>query len=183
MGKIGILAALLLLSASSAMAQGVRTADTETLPLQLGVGVTFLNFHEGPGTNPNGVGFTASIVDYKDWLGAEAQFSDVFGSLGGKSSLPLFAGGGIRFRWLPPKSYQFQPWGHIVIGYSRLRPDSPFGNNAAVAFKAGGGIDFNPHRSRIGFRVSADLYRSGFFKTYQLSPEFSAGVVYHFGHQ
>ena len=42
MGKIGILAALLLLSASSAMAQGVRTADTETLPLQLGVGVTFL---------------------------------------------------------------------------------------------------------------------------------------------
>jgi hypothetical protein len=183
MGKIGILAALLLLSASSVMAQGVKTADTETLPYQLGVGVTYLNFHEGPGTVPNGVGFTASLVDYKDWLGAEVQVSDVFGSTSGKASLPLFAGGGIRFRWLPPRNYQFQPWGHFVIGFSHLYPNTSLGNNQAVAFKAGGGIDFNPHRSRIGFRVSADLFRSGFFKTYQLSPEFSAGIVYHFGHQ
>jgi hypothetical protein len=181
MGKLGILAGVLLLSATSAMAQTVRALDTATLPFQVGVGVTFLNFHEGPGTNPNGVGFTASVVDYRDWLGAEAQFSDVFGSQSGKSSLPLFAGAGIRFRWQTART--FEPWGHFVIGYSHLYPSpSPFGNNSAVAFKTGGGLDFNPHRSRISYRVSADLYRSGFFKTYQMSPEFSAGIVYHFGH-
>src|SRR5580704_5819444 len=180
MGKLGILAALLLLSAASVMAQGVRTADTETLPYQIGVGVTFVNFHEAPGTNPNGVGFTASAVDYHDWLGAEAQFSDVFGSNGGKASLPLFAGAGARFRWQTSRA--FQPWGHIVLGFSHLSPNSPFGSNNSVAFKVGGGLDFNPHRSRIGYRVSADLFRTAFFKSYQLSPEISVGIVLHLGH-
>jgi|SRR5580698_4585807 hypothetical protein len=180
MGKLGIVGIFLLLSATSAMAQTVRALDTATLPIQVGVGVTYLNFHEGPGTVPNGVGFTGSVVDYKDWLGAEAQVSDVFGTQSGKSSLPFFAGAGVRFRWQTSRS--FEPWGHIVVGYSHLFHSTSFGNDSAVAFKTGGGLDFNPHHSRISYRVSADLYRSAFFKTYQLSPEFSAGIVLHLGH-
>src|SRR5271154_6200304 len=100
MGKFSFIAALFLLAAASVMAQGIEGVHPGLPPtqIQVGVGVTFASFNEVPGTTQNNFGFNASLVDYHDWLGAEAQVSDAFGSQSGQMSQLLFAGGGVRLR-------------------------------------------------------------------------------------
>jgi hypothetical protein len=62
-----------------------------------------------------------------------------------------------------------------------VTPKLSFGSDSAVGYKVGGGIDFNPHHSRIGYRVSADMFGTNFFHTYQLGPEISAGIILSLG--
>lgn len=181
MGRFSILAALVLLSAMSVMAQGIQGVHPDSTPLQVGVGFTFVSFHEAPSITANNAGFNASLVYYRDWLGVEAQLSDAFGSQSGKTSQILFTGGGVRLRW--PNARSIQPWVHAVVGYSHLSPQVSFGGDSAVGYKVGGGLDFHPHHSRIGYRVSADMFGSNFFKTYQLSPEISVGIVLALGRE
>jgi len=181
MGKFGITAALLLFCMGGAMAQGVQGVHPDATPLQVGVGFTFVSFQETPGLTANNAGVNGSVVYYHDFIGAEGQVSDVFGSQNGKTSQLLFAGGGVRF--LLPRGRTFQPWVHGLLGYSRLSPKLSFGGDTALGYKLGGGVDINPHRSRIGFRISADMYGSEFFRTYQLSPEVSAGIVLSIGRE
>ncbi len=182
MGKFGLTAALVLLGAASAMAQGIQGVHPDSTPFQVGVGFTFVSFNETPNLTQNNAGLNGSVVYYKDYLGAEGQLSDVFGSQNGKMSQLLFGGGGIRLRW-PHSAGMFQPWVHGLVGFSYLSPKVNFGGDTAVGYKAGGGLDFNPHHSRLGYRVSADMYGSNFFHTYQLSPEISVGVVLSIGKQ
>ena len=69
-----------------------------------------------------------------------------------------------------------------MAGYTRIcRQRVSLGSDSAVGYKVGGGLDFNPHHSRIGYRVSADMFGTTFFKTYQLSPEISVGIVLSLG--
>jgi hypothetical protein len=175
MGRFSIVAALVLLSTTSVMAQKIQGVHPDSSPLQIGVGFTFVSFNEAPSTVTNGAGFNASAVYYHDPIGVEAQVSDAFGSHGGKSGQLLFTGGGVRLRW--PTGRTMQPWVHGLVGYSHLTPQPSFGRDSAFGFKVGGGLDFNPHRSRLSYRVSADLFGSHFFSTYQFSPEVSAGIV------
>jgi hypothetical protein len=181
MRKVGILAAALLLSTTALMAQGIQGVHPDSTPLQVGVGFTFVSFNELPSTTQNNAGLNASAVYYHDYLGAEAQVSDVFGSQNGQTSQILFAGGGVRLRW--SHSSSIQPWIHGVAGYTHLSPKLSLGGASAPGYKVGGGLDFNPHHSRIGYRVSADMFGSNFFKTYQLSPEISVGIVLSLGHE
>lgn len=181
MKRLGIVAALALLSAASAVAQGVQGVHPDSTPLQVGVGFTFVSFNEAPSTTLNNAGVNGSLVYFHDWLGAEAQISDAFGSQNGKSSQVLFAGGGVRLRM--PNAGMFSPWVHALAGYSHVTPQPSFGSNSAPGYKVGGGLDFNPHHSRIGYRVGVDMYGTNFFHTYQLSPEFSAGIVLALGHE
>ena len=192
MGKFGILAALLVLSATSAMAQdNPPSAAPPATPtpawhddtsLQVGIGATYVRFYEAPGIVGNGYGGQVDAVYYHDWIGTEGQFSYVYGSTSGGTSYPLFAGAGIRVRW--QNSSPIELWGHGLVGFNRLEPapTSTLGGSNGVGFKAGGGVDIRPHHSRIGFRISGDLYGSGFFGTSQISPEVSAGVVLYLGH-
>jgi hypothetical protein len=180
-GGIARLTGLLLLCASGAMAQGVQGVHPDvSTPLQIGIGYTYVRFNEvpTPSTVINSNGFTASAVYYRDWVGAEAEVTDAFGTISGKNSQLLFTGGGIRLRW--PSGRTLQPWIHGVLGYSHLSPQPTYGLNYALGYKAGGGVDYNPHHSRLAFRASVDLMGNHFFKTYQLSPEVSAGVVFLF---
>jgi hypothetical protein len=180
MGRFSVLGVFLLLCATSAMAQGVEGVHPAVLPgqVQIGAGVTFVSFDEAPGVRENNFGVNGSVVDYRDWAGAEAQVSDAFGSQGGSFSQVLFAGGGLRLRW--HRQRDLQPWAHAVIGYTHLTPQPTFGSASGFGYKVGGGVDFKTH-SRIGFRVGADLFATRFFHTYQNSPEISAGIVYSFG--
>src|ERR1700730_18031339 len=98
MGKFDTMVALILLSTASTMAQGIPGVRQEATPMQVGVGFIFVSFNETPRTTVNNAGLNASVVYYRDYLGAEAQISDVFGSQSGKTSQLLFAGGGIRLR-------------------------------------------------------------------------------------
>jgi hypothetical protein len=174
------LAGLFLLGTASAMAQGIQGVHPDvSSPIQIGVDYSFASFNEAstPKTVLNSNGVTGSVVYYGDWvLGAEAQVSDLFSSSNGKNTQLLFAGGGVRFRW--PTTRALQPWGHVLLGGAYLTPQPSFGSNAAFGYKLGGGIDYNPHHSRVAFRVSVDMLGSRFFQTYQLSPEVSAGVIF-----
>lgn len=178
------LAGLFLLGTASVMAQGVQGVHPDvSSPLEIGVGYTFISFNEAPkpSTVVNSSGFTASAVYYHDWVGAEADITDVFGSTSGKNSQLLFAGGGIRLRW--PTSWSLQPWVHGILGGSYLSPQPSFGSNSAFGYKAGGGVDYNPHHGRMAFRASVNLMGNHFFQTYQLSPEASVGIVFLLGRQ
>jgi hypothetical protein len=179
MGRFGFFAAAALMCASGLMAQGVQGVRPDATPLQVGVGFTFVSFNETPSTTLNNAGVNGSVVYYRDYLGVEAQVSDAFGSQNGKTSQVLFTGGGVRLRWQRPRS--FEPWFHAVAGYTHATPKLSFGSDSAVGYKVGGGIDFNPRHSRIGYRISADMFGTNFFHTYQLSPEVSAGIVLSLG--
>jgi hypothetical protein len=168
------MAGIALLYATGALAQGIQGIHPDTSPLQIGAGFTFLSYHEVPSTTWNNAGFDASAVYYRDWLGVEGDFSDAFGSQNSQSTSVLFAGGGVRLRM--PNTYSFEPWVHAVVGYTQLSPQPTFGNNIGAGYKLGGGVDFNLHHSRIGYRVSADVLGSNFFHTYQFSPEVSVGI-------
>jgi hypothetical protein len=178
------LGGLIVLCATSIMAQGVRGVHPDmSSPLQIGISYTFVSFYEipQPSTVVNSSGFTTSAVYYRDWVGAEGDISDVFGSTNGRNSQLLFTGGGIRLRW--PGSRTLQPWVHGLLGYSHLSPQTSFGGSSALGYKAGVGIDFNPRRRRLGFQASVDLNGNHFFQTYQLSPEASVGLVFLIGRQ
>ncbi|MGB9404415.1 MAG: hypothetical protein WCA98_12815 [Candidatus Acidiferrales bacterium] len=176
MGRFSVLGALLLLCATSGLAQDVKVRPVESpSQIEIGAGVTFDSFNEVPSTTTNNFGVNASVVAYHDWLGSEGQVSDTFGSQGGQSSQLLFAGAGIRVRW--PTSRSIQPWAHGVVGYSRFSPNAVVGNHSSVGDKAGGGVDIIPHHGRLKFRVSADVFNTNFFHTHQVSPEVSVGVV------
>ena len=75
----------------------------------------------------------------------------------------------------------FHPWAHAVVGYMHLSPQVSYETAQAFGYKVGGGADFIPKHSRIGFRASVDMFNTRFFKTAQISPEVSAGVFITFG--
>jgi hypothetical protein len=172
MRRFGMFVGLLLLFATGAMAQEVQGVHPDSTPLQVGVGVTFLNFHEVPGSTVNSAGFTGSAVyRHDDWLGAEGELTDTHGT----NSQFLFVGGGVRV-YLPTTS-DLKPWAHAELGYGHVSPLGSIGRNTSAAYKLGGGFDYNPRHSRIGYRVSANITGSNFFGTYQISPEASVGFV------
>jgi hypothetical protein len=174
MVRFCITAALVLLGTASAMAQGVQGVHPDSSPLQVGVGLTYVRFYEAPGLTANDVGVDGTVTYYHGNYGIEGNVSDGFGSQGGKTSQLLFAGGGFRYRF--PFGQTIQPWVHGVVGYSRISPMA-YGVDSALGYKVGGGIDYNPRRARISYRVSVDMYGAKFFQTYQVSPQVSAGIV------
>jgi hypothetical protein len=184
MGRLGRIGggvlACVLLCATGAMAQGVQGVHPDTGNLQVGVGFSFVSFNLVPSTTANNAGAIGSLVYYHNYLGAEAQVSDDFGTQNGKNSQLLFTGGGVRLRW--QHSSSLEPWFHAVAGYTHYTPKVTYGGDSAVGYKVGGGVDFHPHRSRLAYRVSGDLFGTNFFNTYQLSPEVSVGIIFSLGH-
>lgn len=175
MRRLGILVALLLLVVTGAMAQNVQGVHPDSRPLELGVGFTFVSFHEVPTNTINNAGFTTSILYRHNQMGVEGELTDAIGSQNGARSQILFTGGGARF--YVPDFGSFRPWTHAEVGYAHLSPDVSLGTNHALGYKIGGGLDFNPRRSRIEYRVSGDIFGSAFFGTYQVSPEVSLGLI------
>ena len=175
MHRLGILAGLFLLLVSGTMAQGVQGVHPYSRPLQLGVGFTFLSFHEVPSNTINNGGFAASVLYRRAQMGFEGELTDAVGSQNGVDSQILFTGGGARLYM--PDFGSFRPWTHAEVGLAHLSPKSSLGASHALGYKVGGGFDFNPRGSRIEYRVSADILGSTFFGTYQVSPEVSVGFV------
>jgi hypothetical protein len=178
MGKFGIMAGLVLLFTSNLMAQDIKGVHAEDAhPLEIGVGYTFISFQEAPGVGTsNNSGVNATATYYDDRVGVEGDFTGTFGTLNGQSSQLMFGGGGVRYRL--PHYRSFEPWVHAVGGYAYSTPKLSYGTNDAFGYKLGGGFDLHPRHARIGYRVSADLFGTRFFGTYQLSPEVTVGIVF-----
>jgi hypothetical protein len=144
-------------------------------------GFTYFRFYELPGITGNLAGFNVSLVYYPHagHLGVDGEFAVGFASQSGANTT-LDAGlGGGRFRVIGPR--HIEVWAHALAGGAHFVPMTPYGSESALAFEAGGGIDWAPPRAeRISFRVQADVLATYFFSTHQYTPKISAGIVYKF---
>jgi hypothetical protein len=142
-------------------------------------GYTFFRFYEAPGVQQDTNGFNVSMQYYfLDWFGIDGELMATQTSLNAFNGWFLFGGGGPRFRWSGPRGLEL--WGHALVGYSHLTPQTSFGSQDAFAYEAGGGVDFNLRHSRWALRVGADMVGSRYFNDNQYSPKAFAGVVYKF---
>ncbi|MFZ3217118.1 MAG: hypothetical protein WA192_13765 [Candidatus Acidiferrales bacterium] len=154
------------------------TSVFESYNWQAYLGYTFLRFYELPNITENTNGFNYSMVYYfKDWFGLDGEFAATHGTQDSVSSWFLFGGGGPRFRWSARKGIEI--WAHALVGYSHFTPQTPAGNQHALAYEFGGGVDL-PFKPRWAIRVEADAMGTQYFNTYQYSPKASAGVVFKF---
>jgi hypothetical protein len=179
MRKAILLVASFLLFGTSVMAQGIQGVHPDNTPVQVGLGYTFVSFHEVPGTLANSVGFTGSAVYRLNQVGLEGEVTDALCSENGKMTQLFFTGGGARF--FVPYYGSLHPWVHAEVGSANLSPAASFGTSHSLGYKAGGGFDFNPYRSRVEYRVAADVLGTNFFGTYQVSPQVSVSVVFAIG--
>jgi hypothetical protein len=179
MRRIGILVVAILAFAMCSKAQslaGVLPADSN--PVQVGIGFTFLSFHEVPSDTVNNPGFTFSALYRQNRLGIEGEVTDIIGAppTGSKShSQFVFAGGG--FRLYLPDVRSAHPFAEAEVGVAALTPAVTLGNSTSPGYKLAAGLDFNPLHSRIQYRVSAGIIGSTMFNTYQISPVASVSLV------
>lgn len=175
-----VLTVFSLLGACGATAQGPQGVYVPNQQSEFALGYTFVRFYEVPHILPSENGFTLSGAYYlRDWLAAEAEFTDLFGNQGSETSQLLFLGAGPRFRW--PASQMIQLWVHGLIGDAHFTLDTPYGGKSALAYKGGGGVDFSfRDHSRVVYRMALDVIGTRFFGTYQYSPEATAGLVLKF---
>lgn len=154
------------------------TSVFETYNFQAYVGYTFFRFYELPHLTENMNGFDLNMVYYfKNWLGAEGDFSGTHATQNDISSWFAFGGGGPRVRWSARRGLEL--WAHALIGASHFTPQTAFGPQHALAYSFGGGVDL-PFKPRWSLRVGADAVGSQYFSTHQWSPKVSLGVVFKF---
>jgi len=146
-------------------------------------GYSFIRFYliSKPNTilTMNGLDFGAVyFVPKFTWLGVEGQFIGEYGGYIGYTSKLAVGMGGLRFRWSAPRGIEL--WGHGLIGGSKFVPQTAFGNDSALAYEAGGGVDVGAHHRRIAYRLELDMLGTRYFSTYQYSPRVSDGIVFKF---
>jgi hypothetical protein len=166
------------LSLAPAAAPQDVTSVFQTYAWQAYIGYTFFRFYELPGLTENMNGFDINMVYYfKNWVGAEGDLSATHATQADISSWFAFGGGGPRFRWSARRGLEF--WAHALVGISHFTPQTAFGNQHALAYTFGGGVDL-PFKPRWSLRVGADAVGSQYFSTHQWSPKASVGVVFKF---
>lgn len=152
----------------------------ETYNLQAYVGYTFFRFYADPKftTNTNGLNLGLDYYPGGGWIGLDGEFIGTFGSAPGCTTKFVMVAGGPRFRWLGPRGIEV--WAHGLAGYSNFLPQTALGNQSAFGFEAGAGVDLNIRQQRWALRFAGDAIGTHYFSTFQVSPKFSAGVVYKF---
>ncbi len=143
-------------------------------------GYTYVRFYAYPGTTVNRNGFDLSVAYYfhGGWLGAEGALTATFGSLSGQTSDLVVGAGGPKVRWSGPRGVNL--WAHGLMGGTNFTPKTPYGNEGALAYEAGAGVDINSRHQRLAYRVEGDIVGARLFGTSQYSPKISVGVVYKF---
>lgn len=143
------------------------------------IGYTYVRFFQTPGVTLNTNGFNFGVVYYfKDWIGADGEFVATFGSQFNQTAKFLLGMGGVRLRWSAPRGIEV--WAHGMVGGSHYLPQTANGNQGALAYELGGGVDIAAGRRRWAYRLEADAVGTRYFSTYQYSPKVSAGIVFKF---
>jgi len=143
-------------------------------------GFTYTRFYEAPGTVSNlaGLDFAVAYYPHIRWIAGEGDLSATFGSQSGQSSDLVTAMGGVKARWPAGSGTNF--WVHGLAGTAYLSPKTVYGGQHSFSYEFGAGADLTPRRSRVSYRVEADIVGTFFFGTYQYSPKVTAGIVYRF---
>ncbi len=144
------------------------------------VGFTHFVFYELPGVTGNLIGFNMSLVYYPHGghFAGDGEFAAAFAPNTAVNTRIEMGLGGARYRIDLADGLEL--WAHGMVGGAKFLPQTPFGGEGAFAYAAGGGVDFNPHHKRLGFRVQADMVGTRFFGTHQYNPKISLGLVYKF---
>lgn len=152
----------------------------ENYEWQASVGYTFFRFYEVPGTIVETNGLDFSMVYYPGFrrIGADGEMVATFGSQSGTTAKFAAAMGGVRYRF--GISRKSEIWIHGLAGGAHFLPQTALGSQSAFGYEAGVGMDFNLHRSRLAYRIQADVLGTRFFHTYQYSPKISAGIVFRY---
>ncbi|HVB86321.1 MAG TPA: hypothetical protein VNK23_06605 [Candidatus Dormibacteraeota bacterium] len=147
---------------------------------QVYAGFSYTRFYEAPGTAANLAGFDFAVAYFPHirWIAGEGDISATFGSQSGQSADLVTAMGGVKLRWPAESGTSF--WAHGLAGTADLSPKTVYGGQHAFSYEFGAGADLAPRRSRVSYRVEADIVATFFFGTYQYSPKITAGVVYRF---
>ncbi|HVB59340.1 MAG TPA: hypothetical protein VNE63_23280 [Candidatus Acidoferrales bacterium] len=144
------------------------------------IGYTFVRFYVVPGTTVNSNGFDGSLAYYYrgGWFGGEGEFVGAFGSLSGQTSNFLLGAGGPKVRWSGSSGLEI--WAHGLVGGAHFSPQTTYGDEQALAYELGAGVDIPGRHQRIAYRLEGDMVGTRFFGSYQYSPKISVGVVYKF---
>ncbi|MBZ5500748.1 MAG: hypothetical protein LAN59_00715 [Acidobacteriia bacterium] len=148
---------------------------------QASAGYTFLRFYEIPSLTQEMNGLNLSLVYYRQGGSAGGDVEMIVGQGGpqqGYTSKFASVMGGLRYRFALSRKVEW--WVHGMAGTAHFLPQTPWSSQWAFAYAGGGGVDFNAHRHRIAYRISADMIGTRFFGTYQYSPKVSVGIVYKF---
>jgi hypothetical protein len=143
------------------------------------LGYSFFHFNASHGISRSMNGFNYSLVYYfTSWFGIDGEMMATHDSFNHQSDWFLFGGGGPRVRWLAPKGIEV--WGHALIAFSHLTPQTAFGKQEALAYEVGGGADFPTPFRRLSLRVGADMVGTQYFHDNQFGPKAFAGAVFKF---
>ncbi|HTZ99613.1 MAG TPA: hypothetical protein VMB02_04725 [Candidatus Aquilonibacter sp.] len=145
-------------------------------PYEIYGGYTFIRFYIIPGVaeNTNGVNFSAAYF-FHGSLAADGEGVFTFGSYSGQSSQFYLGMGGVRYRHTINRA---DLWVHGLFGYAHFSPLTAYGDEGAIGYEVGGGMDLNPRKLPFSWRLQADMVGTHFFGTYQYSPKISFGIVY-----
>lgn len=152
----------------------------QTYKWQTYVGYAFFRFFAFPSRkeNMNGIDLGAVYYPTASWIGVDGDVLAQFGTFLNHSSRFTTYMGGPRFRWEGPRGIEL--WAHGLAGFAKFLPQTAYGSQTAFSYEAGGGADIGVYRRRIAYRVEVDAVGSHFFRTNQVSPKISVGVVYRF---
>jgi hypothetical protein len=144
------------------------------------VGFTHFVFYELPGVTGNLNGFNMALTYYPHGghFAGDGEFAAAFAPNDAVNTRIEMGFAGVRYRIAV--SQEVEIWAHGLVGGAKFLPQTPFGSEGAFAYEAGGGVDFNPRRKRLGFRLQGDMVGTRFFGTHQYNPKVAVGVVYKF---
>jgi hypothetical protein len=141
---------------------GRSTGDPD--PWQLDVGYQYQHY-KVLGQNFQTQGFHLGVTrKLNDWYGVEGIAAMGFGHTGTPLNLvakSLFLAGGPRISVF--NNRRLVPWGHMLVGWQHLRftQTTTIGNNSALGFMAGGGVDFKL-KPALFWRVQGDFLGTHF---------------------
>jgi len=176
--------------AAPALASDSPSAPPDQQPRVLGVfenyrwqayvGYAFFRFFAFPSRKENMNGVDLGLVYYPSAarFGIDGDILGEFGTFLNHSSHFTDYLGGARFRWQGPRGIEL--WAHGLAGFAKFLPQTAAGGQTAFSYEAGGGADIGVYRRRLAYRVEVDAVGTHFFRTNQVSPKISVGVVYRF---
>ncbi|HEY2459065.1 MAG TPA: outer membrane beta-barrel protein [Candidatus Acidoferrum sp.] len=152
--------------------------DRDDYRWQLGIGVEFFRFQSNlfdaslVGVNTNVTYFT------NDWFGIEGNIGTGFAPTIYHNDHVKYLGyqGGIH---LGSRRARWEPWAHILAGGGHMLPQTAGNSKNALAFTAGGGVDYRLY-ARLSLRAEADYVYTRFFGQNQNDFQGFAGIVIHF---
>ena len=156
----------------------------ETYKWQAYLGYAFFRFYALPSRkeNMNGIDLGAVYYPTASRIGLDgdilAQYGTFHNQNAYQSSKFTASMGGPRFRWQGPRGIEL--WAHGLAGFAKFLPQTIHGGQIAFSYEGGGGVDIGGGRRRVGYRIELDAVGTHFFRTNQVSPKISFGVVYRF---